>query len=552
MSDFTFPLGGAGFPVHPQRNLPLFTMLPNWKGGITERLSWLTDVMKSEAGVEQRRALRRFPRRSFEASFLRADNGRSFLDTFFTSIGRKEFLVPLWHEQFKLTGTQPGVGLVQFPKGTLQYREFRLHDMVFVTNGDPSKFTIVTVVGRDEAADRIELQHRDAATAWPQGTRIMPLRACRMLDAPQLGNRSDRVGVASVRFDLSDADASFTPSWGYCAPLWPFRPDRKTPVDLTFERSDYVLDMQGGVIDVTDPGGRAEISESMALKLFGRERVWAYRAFLHAARGRAVRFYTPSYTHDVQPTSNLGGRFFNAKVNGFSQYMDVPQEARRIIGIVFHDGAPTVYRNLVGVTNIADALPPYSTIYERYEVDADLPPIALGDIERIMFVMPSRFDQDTIELHHATDNSVAVASSVVMRSSVVAGMPPIECWVTSRPYPVDQVDAMTSAVTFTGGRMYDPNVKVSDSYTSAMVVSSGSLRSVLSGYAMEPEAYGSTMTITGGALRDVLRKNSMAPEALDISATMINGTLKLALITYERYPVEALDISATILEGTLT
>lgn len=46
---------------------------PNWADGVEERLEWLTDVLTSRSGMEQRRALRVAPRRSFEASFVVTD-----------------------------------------------------------------------------------------------------------------------------------------------------------------------------------------------------------------------------------------------------------------------------------------------------------------------------------------------------------------------------------------------------------------------------------------------------------------------------------------------
>lgn len=555
MTNWIFPKSTTPIPDGPDRYLPVWTVMPNWKDGVLERLAWLTDVMVSERAVEQRRSVRRYPRRSFEASFMRTEANRSRLDNFVTAIGRGRFLVPLFHEQYKLVGQQPGTstqGRVRFPAGSLQYREFHVDDMVLITTGDPTRFTICTVTERNEMTDTIALKHITDTTTWPEGSRIIPLRVARLLDSPKMDNPSDRVGLMSLRFDLSDADTTFEPSWGYCAPLWRFKPHRKQEITLDYERADFTLDMQGGVIEVSDPSKRAQVSQSFMVRFFGRESTWAYRAFLYAARGRAQRFYLPTFLHDIQPTSDLGGFTFNSRANGFSQYVLEPQEARRIIAIAFADGAPTIYRNVVSVAPVVDAVAPYNTIFERFTVDVELPPIPMKNIERVSFVAPVRFDQDTFELQHATDESVAVTSSVVMRASVVAGMPPIECWVTSKMYPLEDIEAYRGSAFFIGGRLYDPNAYSGDTYTGDAAFTGGTLESVLSGYEGPPEAYTTAAIISDGTLRELLHIGYGAVDALDVAGQMTEGAIRVALLVYSNYPAEALDITAQLTEGTLT
>ncbi|RUF67839.1 hypothetical protein IPC1105_33025, partial [Pseudomonas aeruginosa] len=46
-----------------------WSFAPDWADGVQESLEWLTELLTSTSGLEQRRSLRLSPRRSFEAEF---------------------------------------------------------------------------------------------------------------------------------------------------------------------------------------------------------------------------------------------------------------------------------------------------------------------------------------------------------------------------------------------------------------------------------------------------------------------------------------------------
>lgn len=44
-------------------NIPVWPIEPNWNEPVKETLEWLTDIMTSPTGAEQRRCLRKYPRK---------------------------------------------------------------------------------------------------------------------------------------------------------------------------------------------------------------------------------------------------------------------------------------------------------------------------------------------------------------------------------------------------------------------------------------------------------------------------------------------------------
>lgn len=546
-----------GAPADARRALPVFTFTPNWSGGVLERLSWATDVMSSEQEVEQRRSTRLWPRRTFEAGFLRTRQQRARLDLFLAGTGKGLHLVPLWHEQFRIGAPIAGADLsngtpIQFPAGTLKKREFAAGDLVLLMLKDPATYSVLSVMTVNLATDRITVRSDGNIGTWDDESRITPLRRARILDAPTIDNPTDRVGTAQIRFDLVDADSRFTPSWGYCSPLFRYKPDRITPLKVTYNRDAYTIDF-GGAMDVTDLSDRAQIATSMALKLFGRDAVYDFRSFLYMARGQAVRFYVPSFTEDLVLAEDIPyGLTFKAKVNGFTEYMPTPQESRRIVSFEFNDGRPTVYRNVVGVQAVLSTVAPFRAVAEQFTVETDLPPILMNDVSRISFIVPSRFDQDSMELFHYVDDSAAVGASVAVTSEIVEGMPPIECWVTSRPYPLVSEEFMTSDAALVLGRMYEPSQSVTEEMTSGAALVSGVMRSLLYRYSDEITEMTSDAVLTAGVLRQILKSyDRLLPDEVISQAKLNSGTLRAALIRYSLDP-DSLSVNATLKGGTLS
>lgn len=548
MSNWIFP---SDAPADPRRDLPVFTLTPNWRNGITERLEWLTDILVSERAVEMRRSLRRFPRRTFEANFLRTDSHRSRLDFFRTGVGQGEALVPLWHEQYRLDETGTSTGVVPFHTGTLAMREFRLNDLVLISTGDPDTACVLTVTAVDLGADTITLASDGPIGSWPAGARITPLRKARVMDQAALTSITDRAGTITMRFELVDSETGFTPDWGWYAPLWRFKPDRATELRTDYFRQSYVLDNSVGPITVTEPGDRAQLSLSMSLKFFGRKELFAYRRFLCAARGRAVRFWVPTGNSDLTPAQDISGSTLVTKVSGFFDYMAGPQDARKVIRISLKDGLPPHYRTITAVAPVLSTSAPFRPEAEQFTLDRPLPPIPLDMVERISFVVPSRFDQDGFEIFHPVDDSAAASAQVVTRSSTLAGMPPLDWWVTSKPYPVVSTEAVAPSMVITGGHMYEPNIPLTEGVDPTMSIGGGTLREIVR--MLEPfgDSFDTSMALTGGTLQDILRSYDNGAEAISVAASLSDGTLQTILITYANYQVEALGLTATLSEGIL-
>ena len=410
------PVPDNEVPAAIEEQLPVFTVLPNWGDGISERISYVTDIPTSETGSEQARIVRYMPRRYFEASFLRKGAMRARLDHFATGIGTRMFWLPLWHEQYRLRSTL-GASVV-FPTGTLHLREFMVGDRVLVNNGDPDVYEVLRVGSLNYDTDTLTFASGPLQT-WVAGSRIMPLRRARINDQVQFNAPTDRVARGRISFDLVDPEHRFGSTWGPSSPVWHFPINRADDITFQFERMSYALDTVTGIPEYVDPGGRAMITQRSNLILRGRRMAVDFRRFIDMSTGRAGRFYMPTRMQDIVPaTPSIGGNSFDAVPTGFAEVIRTRQWARSIIAIVFRDGSPNIYRTVSDVSRVSGS--------ERFTLVEPLPTTAVDYIERIQFMVPSRFDQDSFEFEHQVDESAAITTSVVTRSIDGDGMPAID------------------------------------------------------------------------------------------------------------------------------
>jgi hypothetical protein len=415
-------------PADYRFSLPMFTTLPNWANGVTERLSWMTNVLESENGAEQRRSVRRNARRQFEANFLRQRARRNRLDDFFVGLGSAEFMLPLWHEAVYMNeGIDMEASGVAFPDGELQYREFYKDDLVFVNNGNPDDYDILQVGDVDYANSRFSWKF-PPPRPWPVGTRIFPMRTARLLVPPRMSNVTDAVSTAQVQFDLSEPykiAASFGASVGG-QPFFPFVPDRATTIDLNYDRKNFVLDNTSGVPITTDHGRFTTSIVQSKYRLFGRINATKIRQFFQAARGRAVHFFAPTFMQDLYITNDeipLNAEELVIEPQGFSEYMLRPQPIRIQLAFQFYDGRPSVYTTITATEPIykkdADGSnsTPLQVVAEKLSIDPPLPAIFMKDVKRVSFVAESRFDQDTFEILHHSNQQSCIDVSIVMKQA---------------------------------------------------------------------------------------------------------------------------------------
>lgn len=301
---------------------------------------------------------------------------------------------------------------ITWPAGTLAGREFYAGDLAVITNGNPAEYEIVEI--ESISGDTMTLV-ADPVRIWPAGSRITPLRKARIDQMPSRNSPTSHVTTTTIRFEFDDTEKNLNDAYWPAGTVWPFRTNWVTAVDTGYDRTVYTLDVDTGSVETTDPADVGRITQRAQLTLNGRELLNSFRSFIAQTRGRAVRFWKDSGTHDLEPVGSIGGSTtLDVAPVGYSEWFAVPQDARQSIAITLADGLDPIRRKILAVEK-RDG-------FDRLILDQEIPSLERSAINRISYLMPMRFDQDVFEIEHITDDLRAVRSSVVVRSSDSRGM----------------------------------------------------------------------------------------------------------------------------------
>jgi len=181
-----------------------FTYRPDWAGGVLERLEFRTDIMVAYRGEEQRRSVRRAPRRIVEFDVTLADDERRAMEVSLWGNGAQIWLVPLWFDGQQLQA-DAAIGSTTVSVQT-DYRDFEVGQPAIVI-ANHRTFEEVTISGKTGTTLTLSAP---LTNAWPSGSVIYPARIARLEDRQGLSRFTGQVSRTRVRFRLLEAADNVT------------------------------------------------------------------------------------------------------------------------------------------------------------------------------------------------------------------------------------------------------------------------------------------------------------------------------------------------------
>ena len=375
--------------------LPLWTFPPNWGGSFKETLEWMTDVLQSPSGAEQRRALRLAPRRSFSFEVLVHQAERTRFDLWAHVLGAQPLALPIWTDAQYL-GTPVAAGSSAIAASTAGY-DFAAGGLAVLASDEPGAWEQVEV---DQVSAGGLTLSSPTLHSWPAGTRLLPMRKAMLKSLPEPVRLTDELARASVSFELLEPSSwpAQLPATLYRGkPVLESRPDESNDLTLGYERLTHRLDNEVGIPRITDTSGYGFVLQQHAWALWGREEHTAFRSLLYGLRGRQAAIWIPTHAADLVAAGQVQGQTLQVQPCGYVDLVTTGKArmGRQDIRIELTTGE-ALHRRITATA----AGPTRDTL----AIDQALPAgVSASAIARISFMALCRLADDSAEITHHTD-----------------------------------------------------------------------------------------------------------------------------------------------------
>ncbi|EED67961.1 hypothetical protein SR914_23425 [Comamonas testosteroni] len=375
--------------------LPLWSFPPNWGTSVKETLEWLTDVLQSPSGAEQRRALRLAPRRSFSFEVLVHKAQRTRSDLWAHVLGAQPFALPIWTDAQYLDHLVAADSSA-IVASTAGY-DFAAGGLAVLASEDWSISELVSV---DQISAGGLTLAAPTLNAWPVGSRLLPARKALLQSLPEPVRMTDELARASVSFELLEpcvwpAELPVTLYRG--KQVLESRPDESDDLTLGYERLTQRLDNQVGIPRITDTSGYGFVLQQHAWALWGRDEHTAFRSLLYGLHGRQTAIWVPTHAADLVAAGQVQGQTLQVQPCGYADLVTTGKArmGRQDIRIELATGEALHRRITAAAAGAA---------LETLALDQALPAgVSASAITRISFMALCRMAEDSAEITHHTD-----------------------------------------------------------------------------------------------------------------------------------------------------
>lgn len=382
---------GTNLQLHITGNrVTPWTWRPDWSRGVSEALEWLTDLMVSEEGDEQRMGRRITPRQSWAFTATAIDIPRQAMEAAMAGWGARSWALPLWPHGADLRAPAAAGESVLQAAGF--GREFVAGGLALLMGDDAASTEVVEVL---EAQASSLVLKRPLTGNWPAGAVVYPAKSARLTDA----------GISRFTGSVSDAQVTFVVA--AANPYQPIdpatlpqhrgfgvledRPDWSLAPTLTPSRRLAIGDNNVGVPKWVDRSGYPALRQVLRWSPLGREQVDRIRRIQYHLAGQLRPLWVPSYANDLELVALAAPGASNIDVThcGYTAYL------RGLVGrsdIRIESASGIQYRQITGSTDLGNG-------QERLGFNQPLTALvdpAAGPVS-ISFLSLMRGDSDRIE-----------------------------------------------------------------------------------------------------------------------------------------------------------
>lgn len=376
----------------------VFSLMPDTSKSYIEKLSWVSDIITSKDGTEQRMALNEWPDTTLSMTVQQHSDKLHNLSSLLWGWQHRIYQLPLWHRHDNLTEpAYPGLNTVMCQTA---YAGFRVGGMAVLWAGFDY---FETVEVEQILADRI-ITKRPLMQGWGKGTLVA---ACRPARLPQETSSTwTHADLAEVKLDFVLTDVEVETPFEFpvtyrgsplllIAPNWVSALDERNIRNLDIFETE--LKSRFTVLNNDVPN----IVRTHAWFLNSKQRIHQFRCWLYSRRGRVVPFWAPSWKNDFTLATKVevGNTSIEVKNIGYRNFYQT-RYGRQDLIMFLRDGSRIMRRITTAAAGPTSATEILGLDQEISRV------IEPRDVEMVSFLGEHRLDADDIELDWRSDKLV--------------------------------------------------------------------------------------------------------------------------------------------------
>lgn len=403
---YTWRVDGIGYTAEiTGRRTIVFAFPIDFERDLVETLEWKTEIITSQDGSEQRRALRTKPRRSIGYYLSLVGFDQQLYQNSLLGWQNRVFALPVWTDK-RVTTSAMVAGATTIPVNPANY-SFVVGDSV-ILYADAQTFEVGEIAS---LTTTINLKNA-TSIAWPTGTKVYPLIQAKGATQIPVTRYTDTVLTSNVNLITSPSVTDpyipvvEAPSTYDGLEVITVQPNWINNIDNSFEYQFDTVDKQTGGIAWFTSQTYGRILRSYSWLLTTRAEIYAFRGYLGRMNGRQKTCWVPSFTQDFNVIGNVGSSDTSivVKDNGFRKLIGVQAAYDRIM-IKMKNGT-IYYRKINSITLAGDAINTQLNLNTNFGVA-----YAASDFKTIHLLHRCRLATDKVDLLWKANSAVIVSTT---------------------------------------------------------------------------------------------------------------------------------------------
>lgn len=374
----------------------------DWSTQPEMSIQYLTEVIESFDGTEQRIALRDTPRMSMSCMYSLTDEQQyQFDNKLATSAGT--MLIPLWPLQCQLS-RGISIGDARISLADLSAHLSSSENILISENDRHEVLSVESVEGLEVALTTL------AKNDFSESAIVVPLRIAYPADESNSTSLLRGFDQHTITFDLDETQIQKpAPVDDFerlnSRPIFPFRPDRSKDVTTEYNRLRETLDPLIGARSIYDRARGTVKVFGQTFTFFSETERQRFEDFAELMNGAQREFYIegPGQAFELSEDIVVPTYKFKIKSSGYSNFANSRSLATNI-AIKLYNGT-TIYRTILSATINPDGT-------ETITIKESTNNLKISDIETIVPLYLARFDSDEFRYIFDTNEVSTITKNI--------------------------------------------------------------------------------------------------------------------------------------------